>query len=611
MENKEAYDRIDTAEVPDEYQLSLSDIEPPCGITDCLDDIIFSLCDTSHSDAFCLHTLGENIDNISDGNPGSSLSNGFSNADSLDNPGPAKQSLVKMRQLNYCQHLRHSTNADTVYLCERHSLQIITTTSEDYTEDTTELHQVLTSVLGNLSDCQVAFNLPDVRVFPDNAKLSFTVIPVQSIPAPIKQSVCDSQLDCLAIIVDADQQYREINPYIAAAMQAIYCCFTQSLQPLTCKQIQRTVFDKLKRKFTLCSNRISARRYEIFFEDLRQVTVHFERLLTLNGVEPDARDGRATNGRTDNGEAAQGNAIDSCAVDAREVNANSVKASGNSDTVDASVQNAKQHSEPVLWGWQAVASLLDNDQYPQALYQQAELWGESFATALDTHTLREATLRYKDVCEAANINSFEAINPLCLSVSSQSLLQNSYLQTLQELMEMGVIRGAQLVLELSEQTSVGTSAESPSAIESDADLRLYREQLQALRHRFGIRIGLREFGSGHSTLLRVNSLKPDVIKLSNSILPDGKRSIVEWIESVSKFVRLNKSGADNSNTADSILTDFELTDSATQKTDPDSPMVQILVDGSHLPSTPPDHLQSIFEKPRYDTALKLADSVAA
>ena len=78
---------------------------------------------------------------------------------------------------------------------------------------------------------------------------------------------------------------------------------------------------------------------------------------------------------------------------------------------------------------------------------------------------------------------------------------------------MGIIRGAQLVVEISEQDCVGTST-----VESEAELNLYEEQLQALRNRFGIRVGLCEFGTGHSSMLRATTLKPDVIKLSGCLL---------------------------------------------------------------------------------------------
>ena len=214
MQNRaDSSDRAGTADQTGEYQLSLSDLEPPCGITDCLDDVIFSLCDTSHSVAVC-------------------------------KPAPASSDQLNLqkKQLDYCQQLRHRTNADTVYLCERDSLHITTTSSQENTEDTKEMHQALTSVLGNLNNCEEAFHLPNVHVFPNHPKLSFTVIPLQCGSASTLR-VYDSPIEYLAIIVEADEDYRQINPYISDAIQSIYTCFMQAPWPPANKQIERAVFD--------------------------------------------------------------------------------------------------------------------------------------------------------------------------------------------------------------------------------------------------------------------------------------------------------------------------------------------------------------------------------
>lgn len=472
-------DRKHATDTAADYRVLLADLEPAPGITDCLDDVIFGLCDTGFVDTF----------------------SGVSPA------GDSNGHLAR-----FCNHLRHTTNADTVYLCNRQSLQIKTTTSVEFAEDTEEMHLALTTAINNLDHCSEAFQLTDVRVFPDYAKLSFTVIPLT--PA---QATDSGNPDYLAIVVDADSAYREVNSCVVTAVQAMFDLFTAEPASPDNRQLQRVVFDQLKHQHHICSDRITSRRREIFHYDLQHVTVHFEKLVALDSI----------------GDAA----------------ADSARSAGN---------RQQPESESKVWGWQAVASQLEDDRYPYALYQQAELWGEPFTTELDTHILQVAALRYKDVCEAANLISFDNIQPLCVNVHAGSLLQDVYTDTLQQLTEMAVLRGEQLLLQLSEQTSVG------AATETDEALRVYNQQLQSYRNRFGIKIGLSEFGTGHSSLLRMNILNPDVIRPAASLLPERDLPIQKWVDAA-------------------MCLPYVANSNAAESTSPASKPLRILVDGSQMP----------------------------
>lgn len=526
MEHKNGpVDHNNTAQPADDYHVTLADLEPACGITDHLDDVIFGLCDTSHTDTLW--------------------------ADSN------KQTTVRDGFMQFCQHLRHTTNADTVYLCERQSLRITTTTSAEYTEDTDELHRALTSAISNVNDCCEAFLLPGVRVFIDQPTLSYTVIPVSGADLQL-HAMPDTQTEYLAVIVDADEEYQQANPYTTEAVQAIFTSIIADANAPDTRQIQRAVFDQLKRTCSACSNRITARRHEIFLEDLRYVTVHFERLMALGAISDNTLGGTTI----DNPFVTR--ALESETPDSR------------GPESGAPVTGAPVTGAPVdafVWGWQSVASLIENDQYPHSLYKQAELWGETFTTAVDIHMLRESAFRYKDVCEAANLNSIDCIKPLCIKVYPHTLLQKSYLDTLQELLEKTVIRGEQVVLELSENTMVCNAA-----AETEEELHSYKKHLQLCSDRFGIRVGLSEFGTGHSSLLRASTLEPDVIKLSAALLPDRHRSEDEWADTVSRL---------------SLVANTSTTDPDSIKLKP----AQILIDASQLPSATDDEMHGLFEKP--------------
>lgn len=451
-----------------DYQLSLSDLEPAGGVTDCLDDIIFGLCDTSGTETL-LYALQSNTDSETQGK---------------------NLNAAATAQHSFCNHLRHASNADTVYLCRRKSLEVVTTTSVDFAEDTAAMHQVLTAAISDLNTCTEAFLLPEIRVFPDQAKLSFAVFPL----------CLSGSIDTLAIVVDADEDFRNVSPCIATTVNAVYQAYREADGEPGLKQIQRLAFDQLRQTYKLCSKRITSRRQEIFLDDLAHLTVHFEKVLSL------ASDG------------------------------------------------SSQPANTSPWGWQAVASLIENDQFPHSLYQQAELWGGAFTSALDTHLLREAAFRYKEVCEAANLTSFENIQPLSITVYPQTIVQRHYQETLQELIEMGVISGLHVLLELSEKTGIDTA-------ENASDLSQFKEHLQAWRDNTGVRIGLCEFGTGHSSLLRAGTLEPDCIKLSAAILPDRQQHPDDWTSTVSRLYQ-----------ALSLALDCKPDDS-----------MQILIDGAQSP----------------------------
>jgi hypothetical protein len=487
-----------------DYRVSLADLEPARGLVDELDDVIFGLCDSSFLDTFTTSIPG------------------------TDEPGHLAR---------FCHHLRLTTNADTVYLCDQQSLQIETTTSIEFAEDTADMHRALTSAISNLDECSEAFTLPGVRVFPDHARLSFTVIPLGPQP-PLREpsrSNPHSTVGHLAVIVDADHEYQITHSCLTTAVQALADTFAAVKSCPDTKQLQRSVFDRLKRQHHLCSANISNRRQEIFQLDLQHVTVHFEKLLALDTIS-------ASSAEKDN-------------------------------TASASLPME-------AWGWHAVASLLEDDHFPEALYEQAHLWGEAFTTELDTHILTVATLRYKDVCEAANLNSFDNIKPLCLKTHAGSIRQELYTDTLQQLTEMGVIRGSQLLLELSEQSSVCTT--DCTTTESECALRDFNEQLQAFRDRFNVQIGLSEFGTGHSSLQRLNTLNPDVIRPATSLLPNSDLPVDEWLDSARQLPYLTGATTGRAKSG-RAMTGQPVT-------------AQILVDGSQLRESG-EPLPNLFETP--------------
>ena len=409
---------------PDSLQLTVGDLPPAAGLCEAFDATILALCDTS-----------------------------FITPD------------VVTGTERFCHQIRHATNADTVYLCARQTLQITDTTSDSnnvHSEDTLTIHRALQSMVADLNNCTTAMQLPNIRVFADSAKMAISVVPV------------GAHNESLAIIVDADSAFQHLNQYCTDAVRAIYHCQTsnrfEGFAP-TNRQMQCHVFDALNLRYAPVSTNLSARRLEMFIEDLALVDVQFEKIKEL---QPDG---------------------------------------GKS-----------------VWGWEVVANHLATDQIPDDLLQTAEEWSEQFRTELDLHLLNKAAYRYKEACEANNLTKAQEIKPLCLSVYPQTLQQPQYIQSLRELTEKFVMRGAHLVFEISEKVSLAGNAHFA---EQRNELHHFAEKLQALRSEFNIRVALNEFGAGDSSLTRLMCLAPDIIKMDKSISKTAGQPVMELLEKLS------------------------------------------------------------------------------
>ncbi len=175
-----------------------------------------------------------------------------------------------------CAHLRRVLDADTVYLCDRSSLQLITSSAlnADGTihSDTIDIHNTLTSIVTDLHRITAPIWLPKLRVFPGVHKMSFLAVPV------------GAQLQSLAIIVDPDDSDGLIDTfYFTDALSALCNCYTSDTIELTPTRVEEEVFDELVCKHQV-SERIVQRRYELFCQALAGVTVQFDNILEFNGT---------------------------------------------------------------------------------------------------------------------------------------------------------------------------------------------------------------------------------------------------------------------------------------------------------------------------------------
>ncbi len=415
----------------DRPELTVADLKPAAGAFDAFDSMVLALC---------------NISFITD-----------------DLIGGAER---------FCHQLRHAMNADTVYLCSRNRLHVTCTTSaanDVNNGDTQAIHTALLDMIADLQNCDRAIRPPDLRVFPEEAKLPVTVVPVSE--------------QTLAVIVDADETYRDLNQYCADVVSALYRCQTAAAHDgfaPTTQQLQKFVLDVLNRHYQPMSAALTTKRYDMFMDDMTALDTGFEKL-----IEP--------------------------------------QPAGN----------------PLHWGWQAIARYPLSHTTVAQLHLSANEWLPEFQTALDLCVLQKAIHGYKSLCESANLQHFDEVTPLCVAVSLQSLQQPAYLDALREMIECSVIAGSHLVFEVCETQVSQTQTHAAVTITEIIDL------LKTLREEFGVRFLLSDNVLRDASLTTLLALEPDFIRVNQFISKAGTQPVGALLEGFSLLAETGaNSGAD-------------------------------------------------------------------
>lgn len=225
-------------------ELSIADLIQHNGLTDRYDQTLFTLCDTSAC----------------------GLTQGFTQGitDSITD-----------NTTRFCHHIRHALNADTAYICNRHSLTIVSTSSTNSAQqicsDTEEQHAALTSMVSDLWNCTEALCPPDVKVFADETSFSFCVLPIHT------------DHDHLLVLTNAEVEKELIGHYITDAITTIYKAFLQCDQ-LTPEHatLESSVLDSLHKKYQVSSQAITEKRHRLFCGQVQDSAVEFEGLTLIN-----------------------------------------------------------------------------------------------------------------------------------------------------------------------------------------------------------------------------------------------------------------------------------------------------------------------------------------
>jgi len=126
-------------------------------------------------------------------------------------------------------------------------------------------------------------------------------------------------------------------------------------------------------------------------------------------------------------------------------------------------------------------------------------------------------------------NSARRLVPIALNVSAPQLMQGGFAERLIGIMSRFDVRSEQLQLEVTESTAMLNESEVTKQMRLLSDI--------------GIRFSIDDFGTGHSSLNRLDKLPLHVLKIDRTFterlcVPNGTRSIVEAIISMAKALNM-------------------------------------------------------------------------
>jgi EAL domain-containing protein (putative c-di-GMP-specific phosphodiesterase class I) len=226
----------------------------------------------------------------------------------------------------------------------------------------------------------------------------------------------------------------------------------------TYEKLKARVYDSLKRTYRFVSNDMYDDRLRIFNNELKNLGVHFEPMFQFDRVSQ---------------------RVEIYAYEAL----------------------AREHA--------------DANSAPIEIFNTASLWGMGFQSQLDCTLLDITLTAYSEQLSSAGVVDADLITPLSLNVYPATLRSPKYRELLYKMLnESAVLEGRHLIMEVSEKTVVTPELQS----EARKQLEEYRSVVAQLAELTGVRFAIDDFGVGNSTLSRLDSLKPNYVKIDRDIL---------------------------------------------------------------------------------------------
>jgi EAL domain-containing protein (putative c-di-GMP-specific phosphodiesterase class I) len=167
-------------------------------------------------------------------------------------------------------------------------------------------------------------------------------------------------------------------------------------------------------------------------------------------------------------------------------------------------------------GWEALARDPRTGSAPEALFQAAELWGTRFIVELDLTLARKGIEGYLEAHRrVVDLSRAEGIKPVSVNVYPESLLSNSYLDGLADVLRSTGLPPGELVLEISEKRPL---PRPPYVARSESATRAFGRVLEEIVRSHRVSFAIDDFGVGHASLDRLSKLHLAHVKIDRAVL---------------------------------------------------------------------------------------------
>jgi len=287
----------------------------------------------------------------------------------------------------------------------------------------------------------------------------------------------------LLVITGNNLSENVVDQYICDVASAGLAYFL-SPEKIETNSLNDHIIDSIKDKYGYVSDSVYFKRFSSFKKEVKSLTCHFEKIVKLRRLPEDGL-------------------------------------------------------QADIVGWEALARRKEDEKSPPDLFNAAERWGVEFQTELDLHMVKESIQQYKQAFERLRIFRVSERPPLFLNVYPKTIERQAFPELIHDCIKKGLIRGDNIVLEISEKTITSYSG---SAYETRHDLERFSEMISKLKHRFELRFALDDFGVGNSSLSRYYRLRPDFIKIDREVLVDYSEEQAKLLIDYFTHLKLTKTG---------------------------------------------------------------------
>ncbi|MEO1388338.1 MAG: EAL domain-containing protein [Cyanobacteria bacterium J06634_6] len=272
--------------------------------------------------------------------------------------------------------------------------------------------------------------------------------------------VADANIQKFMIVAGLPERSNYLGDAYGKIISSFYAnCHRQLESP---QLIEAAIIDDLKEAYKFISLPLYNRRFELFCDRLKTMTIYFEPILELDSLS--------------------------------------------------------------ISGWEALARDPNTGKAPVDLFQAAELWGVQFMIELDQYFLQVATQKYQEGRQEIKQNRTQDILPLSVNVYPESLTREAYFHTVEKItQEDGLIPGRKLILEISEKTSLPQYSTDTG---SKAAWVGFKDELARYVRELKVRCAIDDFGVEHASVSQLAGLQPPYIKVDREILFHESRDII-------------------------------------------------------------------------------------